>query len=303
MAFFLDERVREACLPAGGGVFTLQGAAALRQSFANAKRLDGTPVQDADITCVTVAQTGIGSATFIATLNLGGTPTLTLSGVAGAIKFSTAGASLPTFDTGSSADVFCTMSVDNMALFDHQGNLLQTALFRGAIIPPDLTDYFAQSSIVDQEAVVAISVENGGGLTLPQKRAKGLAGIFVHDDAGSGTADNIDKFAPPGAASGRTYRAGIKVAPTIRGIVLAAGGVQSILAAPAAGETWEVEAYDEANKANFLKGTVIGHATDPDILNIIERGTLGFSQSGTDVRIRNNAGAPGTFAYTLERKA
>ena len=77
MAFFLDERVREACLPLGGGVFSLQGAVALRQTFAAASRLDGTPVQDGDVTCITVAQTGIGAATFIAVLNLGGTPTLT----------------------------------------------------------------------------------------------------------------------------------------------------------------------------------------------------------------------------------
>lgn len=310
--FFLDELIAEGVTFTSPTTMTLNGAASptnapsnFYRRFRDAKRPDGTPVQSGDTTMVAVAQSPAGRALTVATLTLGATDTLTLSTATNDIRQSTAGASLPSFSSAGAIGIaYIATSIDLFSVYDNNGGLLNPDRFRDGLMPDDLAAILAQGTITDGEKVFAAAAENGGGLTLAQLRAKRTGGVFMQDNAASGANDGVDTFTASGAGSGRLKRVGIKVAPTERAIALLAGGVVDIVT-PAAGQVFVVDAFDEASPATHLSGRLVGLAggADVDILDIDQTATLEFAASGATVRLRNNSGSSGTFAYTLERIA
>ena len=300
MAYFLDERIREACLPAGGGssVFTLQGPAPNRRPFREAKRFDGSAVQDGDITTIGVVQQGVGAAVFAARLNLAGADTLTLV-ESGLIYQTTAagGSGLPAFVNTGAADVFCTLAVPNLAIFDHLGNLLQSLFFRRTIAPVDFTAFLAQTAVGADEAIVAASVQNGGGLSTSQKLAKRLGGLFVQNNGASGLADGRDKFLHPQAGSGRIERVGLKIAPTERSIAVAASGRAEILVADAPDTSFWFRVHRNDTPSVRLNGAAYGHATDPDV-DFERNGALAIDVAGASIGFRNTDSVSRTFSTT-----
>lgn len=306
--FFLDEAVRETMRPAGGGVFNLLGAVSGGQAFANAKRFDGSPVQTGDTTCVTAVQLVNGAkirAVAKATLTLGGTNTLTLDGVphpAGFMFFSTSGASLPSFNTLTTGEVFVAGAAALFAIFNFDGVLLQSANFRKTILTENLTAFLAQQVIADNEAVLHIG-RSGASYS-------GLGGLFLQNNAATGTADSVDKFINPNASGGRSERPPIKAQPTLREITIGAGGVASINAyAPWFNPAdpladYFVTAWDNANFDVTLSGWWKGHATDPKPRLIQEHADppeLKFDLTSGDVRIVNTTGATKTISAVVER--
>lgn len=306
MTFFLDEAVRETVQPAGGAVFNLLGAVSGRQTFANAKRFNGDAVENGDTTCVAVVQ-NIGGAVVrsvaIATLTLGGTNTLALNQTlypSGKMYFSTEGSSFPTYNTGDTGEAFCTLSVPLAGLFDDDGNILQSNLYRQSLIPADLTAFLAQAALDDNEAVLAL-FRSGDAFS-------GKAGLFARNSASTGTADGVDKFTNPNVG-GKIDRVAIKVAPTLREITIGAGGVANIQsyvdwfngADPLA--SYEVLAWVNADPSIRLRGLIHGHASlahaEP---GFIQTGNLVIDINGTDVRLKNNGGSSVTCSLVVERK-
>ena len=306
MTFFLDEAVRESVKPAGGAVFNLLGAVSGRQTFANARRFNGDPVENGDRTCVAVVQEIGGAvvrAVSIATLTLSGTNTLTLNTTlypSGKMYFSTEGSSFPSFNTGDTGEAFCTLSVPLAGLFDDDGNILQSNLYRKSLIPEDLTAFLAQASLDDNEAVMAL-FRSGDAFS-------GLAGLFARNSASTGTADGVDKFTNPNVG-GKVDRVAIKVAPTLREITIGEGGVANIASyvdwfdASDPEAEYEALAWVNADPSISLHGFIHGHASlayaQPGFR---QTGALVIDISGTDVRLKNKAGSSVTCSLVVERK-
>lgn len=293
---FFDERVRETMTPLGGGAFRLEGAVQGRQTFAAAKRPDGSDVQSGDTTTVCLVQKVSGAtvaAVVAAALTLGGTNTLTAD--VSKLRMSTSGGALPTFATNQTGEAFITWAVDDIAglLDPYTGKLINKLLFRNNILLPTLTALASETSMRDGEAafVLGAAVE-----------ADGLAGAFVQDDAASGTIDNVDIASNPNASGGRMKRAGLKVAPTSRGNTIGAGGVLDILTANIPGGEWDIVAWQDNDASNVLRGAVQGHATDPIIYGRIVRGGLDFALNGATIRLRNTLGVAAAFSYVIERR-
>lgn len=307
MAFFLDEAVRETVRPAGGAVFNLQGAVDGRQAFANAKRFNGDNVETGDKTCVAVVQNVGGAivrAVSIGTLTLGGTNTLTLNTSlypVGKMYFSTEGSSFPTFNDDDTGEAFCTLAVPLAGLFDDDGNILQSNLYRKSLIPADLTDFLAQTAVDDNEAVMAL-FRSGDDFS-------GVAGLFARNAASTGTADDIDKYTNANVG-GKIDRVAIKVAPTLREITIGAGGVANIASyfpwfdASDPLAEYFVHAWDNADKTTFLQGYWHGHDSAPLPYGVIESADpakLEFDLIGTEVRFKNATGGAKTYSAVVER--
>lgn len=285
MVQFADELVRESAVFTSSTVLTLGGAVANHIKFSEAKRRDGAAVQSGDRACVGVVQAGVGFAVCMAQLTLGAEAKLTLD--ASKIFQSSAGASLPGFSAaGAAAEVYITNSVDLIPSFDENGVLLSPDKFRKTIVPEKIVNGFlSELGTVDNEGVIALGVDSA---------FDGLAGLFGMDAADSTTEDGIDVFENDHTSTGRVKRLSLKPWPTKRGNAIPDGNAYTLYPASTAGEKRLVAAWTADGSAAML-GFVIGHATNPQIFPIYERGNIKFDESGTNVQVRNLTGGSVTI--------
>lgn len=290
MPFVADERIREAMLPLGGGVFRLEGAPSGRFPFSSMKRRDGSPIQTGDTCCVSFVQAGGHALVAGATYAAGGAETLTV--IAGKIFKTSAGdgVSIPPFDTGNPGECFNTTAADLLAQFTLDGVLLDPEKFRKTIIK-FAGAFDDEVGIQDLEGIVSL------GTSATNQR---LAGILAMNKTVTEAADGVDRFSDP-SGIGTVKRVGQKVAPTERNVAIVAGNVATLLDASDPLGQWRVTAWVQAAPANNASIRIFGHAADPVTSERIENGFLAWDLSGVNLRIRNDSGEAISLSYTVER--
>ena len=185
---------------------------------------------------------------------------------------------------------------------DGDGNLVLPAPLRKSILPANLGLFLTELGLTAQEGVFHQGWDptlNGGAGGF-----NGAAGLMVQDDTQTQAVDNVDFFVNPNNPQGRVSRVGLKVAPTIRGLTLGAGGALPIHDASDPQGKWFISAWKEGDPSVNLSGWVYGHAADPLVDKIDESADpplLSFDTSGTEIQLRNNDVASAQFSYTVER--
>ena len=299
---FFDERVREAMTPVSAGVFRLDGAAPGRQSFVDALRPDGTPVQTTDYCTCTFVQSVAGSIqslVAVAELTLGGVNTLTVD--QSLIDMSTQGGSIPAFDTNAQGECFLTRSAgDDIAGVDRRtGVLINKEIFRRNIVVPTMNDpangFASEGVIADNEAVIALGVD---------VLNDGLGGAFIQRNTSSNTAAAApDVFSNPNSTGGFIERVGLKTTRTRGNILVVAGGVTTLLSNAALdAASWRFEASNDQDNGEILGGQIFGGAT-PMVQDISRTGELFFDVEGAAVRIRNTSAIDKRITFSEERRA
>ena len=300
---FWDERVRETMRPLGAGVFRLEGPVSGRQSFSQARRIDGNPVQSGDTTTICAVQEVSGSRLAVvaaAELTLGGSNTLTIDQAE--IRMSTNAGSLPSFDVNNTGEIFCTWSMAEMAgLIDpYTLKLINKKIFRANIAVPILTGaagaFDAEDQLANNEAAIVLGAA---------KLDDFAAGIFVQNDTAQGTVDGVDIVSNPNAAGGRGLRVNMKTARTNRGNAIAAGGTFPLLQAPPLGSEWWIHGWKQSDPSVFVSGYFLGTSSAPTPYGVTEHThdgpELTFDITGNDISIRNNAVAASSVDYVMQR--
>lgn len=269
--------VKENCTGTGSGSLTLTGAAATFFTFLGAGLISSRAVY---YSLKSGAEREVGKGTFVSPATLSRDTIFQSSNSNAALSLG-----------AGTHEVIVTIPYQKILFLDENDLLADPTPFRATIMRELVSDFLAEPSPADLEALLTLGVAAG---------FDGLGGFFAIDQSMAGVADGIDKFTHPSSA-GFLRRVAMKVAPTTRGIAIPAGNVYQMFDAAAVDSVWDFIAHRDDDHATHVCGQVYGGASQYAEYDIA--GLVSLIVSGTGIQIRNDDAVSRDFSVTVERRA